>query len=292
MSIPFTCPHCGQQMEVADQYAGQTGPCSACGQTITIPGGPLPPMKPAYDRSAGGGGASIGIILAVVLVGVLFCGGILAALLIPAVGAAREAARRAQSMNNMRQIAIAMHNYHDTYNVFPPAVVRDEDGNLLYSGRVLLLPFLEQAPLYEQWKKYKAWDSPENLRYAEIVIKTFVDPSSTDTTPGHTDYLFVTGKGAGMEGDKPARIADITDGTSNTIMLVELANSGAHWAEPKDLDIATLAGGLPPGNHPGGNEVGLFDGSVRFVAKKNDPQALRALLTRSGGEPGNLDLRP
>ena len=99
---------------------------------------------------SGGGGGGI----AVVIVGdrraacsFAACG--MVALLLPAVQAAREAARRAQSSNNLKQIGLAMHNYHDTYGTFPPAVVTDASGKPLYSGRVLLLPFMEQAALFD-----------------------------------------------------------------------------------------------------------------------------------------------
>ena len=162
MPIPYSCPHCGKQFSVAEQYAGQTGPCAACGKPITVP---LPATNYAYapQSAATGSGTSGMVILAIAILASLFvCGGILVALLLPAVQAAREAARRAQSSNNLRQIGIALHNYHDTYKSFPPAVVTDAEGKPLYSGRVLLLPFLEQKALYDGFDLSQAWDSAEN----------------------------------------------------------------------------------------------------------------------------------
>ena len=95
MPIPFTCPHCGLETTVADQYAGQTGPCSRCGKPITIPGTPGAPGTPFYPPPKPASKAPILIIaLAVAVPVVLVCGGILVALLLPAVQAAREAARR------------------------------------------------------------------------------------------------------------------------------------------------------------------------------------------------------
>src|SRR5690348_349653 len=106
--IPFTCPHCGKFMEVADQYAGQSGPCASCGKPVTIPmAAPSAFAATAYGpppAKSGGGMATIFIVLGVSVVGLLMCAGVLAALLLPAVQAAREAARRSQSMNNLRQI--------------------------------------------------------------------------------------------------------------------------------------------------------------------------------------------
>jgi len=285
MPIAFACPHCGKQMNVDDQYGGQTGPCSGCGKPITIP-----PGKPAYapppgGAAAAGTGASIGVILIVLIVGAVMCGGILLALLLPAVQAAREAARRSQSTNNMKQIGLALHNYIDTYGEVPPAVVKDENGNPLYSGRVLLLPYLEQGALYNSMDKTKPWNAPENAHIASIRIPTFEDPSSVQagTPTPRTDYFFITGPGTVFEDGKQIKFMDITDGTSNTLWLLEGKNGTVHWAEPKDFDVGQL-GTLPQGNHPGGNIAGLMDGSVRFMSSNINPGTLKALITRSGGE--------
>src|SRR3954467_12063408 len=100
MPIPYTCPHGGKQFSVAEQFAGQTGPCAACGKPITVP---LPASGYAYtpQAAATGSGTSGMVILVIAILASLFvCGGILVALLLPAVQAAREAARRAQSSNN------------------------------------------------------------------------------------------------------------------------------------------------------------------------------------------------
>src|SRR4051812_15972177 len=106
MPIAYTCPHCGKQFSVAEQYAGQTGPCAACGQPITIP---QPAAAYAYTpqpakRSGSGTVIAVLVTLAVCSICVI---AILLALLLPAVQAAREAARRAQSSNNMKQLGLA-----------------------------------------------------------------------------------------------------------------------------------------------------------------------------------------
>jgi hypothetical protein len=78
-------------------------------------------------------------------------------------------------------------------------------------------------------------------------------------------------------------MADFTDGLSNTMMMVEVKGSGTNWAQPQDLEI-TGPTTLPPGNHPMGNIVSMYDGSVRFIRSDISPQTIRILATRDGGE--------
>jgi hypothetical protein len=281
MPISYSCPHCAKQFSVADQYAGQSGPCAACGKTITIPLG-IPALAPGgYAPKPSSGGASLATVLVLVVVLLLAIPAILAALLIPAVAAARGAARRAQSSNNMKQLALAMHNYHDVHKCFPPAVVTDANGNALYSGRVLLLPFMEQPNLYQAWDHTQAWNSPANRALSEATIPTFRDPADIGP-PGQTSYLFVSGPGTMGESGKKIDISQIADGTSNTIMFIEVKGSGISWAEPRDWDASTS---LPPSNHKSGNIVALADGSVRPLAPGTPPATIQAATTRAGGEP-------
>ncbi|QDU31269.1 hypothetical protein ETAA8_64220 [Anatilimnocola aggregata] len=280
MTIQFSCPHCSKQTEVADQYAGQSGPCGSCGKTVTIPGGTGYQSMPPPRKGAGGG--TIAIILVGAVVGLFFCSGILVALLLPAVQAAREAARRAQSSNNLRQILLAMHNYHDVHGQLPPAVVTDDQGNPLFSGRVLLLPYMEQQALFNQFDQSKAWDSPENAGVSNTAIKVFQDPSNPSNNAARSDYVFVTGPGTAFEGTKALRFSDVADGLSNTLGFVETKAGPSSWAEPVEWNADS--GAIPPGSHPGGTIAGLLDGSVRFISSGIDPQTTKALTTRSGGE--------
>jgi hypothetical protein len=116
---------------------------------------------------------------------------------------------------------------------------------------------------------------------SQTMIPVFHDPSGVGTT--QTDYLFVTGKGTIFEAGQATKFSGITDGSSNTIMLVEVRNSSVNWSEPRDLDISQPMP-LPPGNHPGGNIVGTADGAVRFMSKNVNPTLIRELSTRNGGE--------
>ena len=286
MPIAYSCPHCGKQFTVADQYAGQTGPCAACGQAITIPGA-MPPAGYYAPRPASGGAGGTVTLIIVLAVVVLMCPcGI--ALLLPAVQAAREAARRASSQNNMRQIGIALFNYHDTYGQFPPAIVTDKSGQPLYSGRVLLLPFLEQKPLFDSFDKTAAWDSPANMAYSQTMLRVFVDQSNPNQGSDGS-YAFLVGTGAMFEQGQAITLGTIADGTSNTMAMIEVQSTGGSWAAPGEVDISQLGvTGLPPGSHPGGNIVLMADGSVRFMSRSVAPQVLQSAATRAGGEPGQL----
>src|SRR5690606_17767117 len=152
MPIEFKCPHCGHQTLVADQYACQSGPGAACGQTITVPAAAVAAPAPTPPPRGSGSGWSLAVVLIVgAVVGLLFCGGILVALLLPAVQSARETARRVQCANNLKQIGLAMHNYMDVNGAFPPAYLADSDGKPMHSWRVLILPYMEHRSLYDRY---------------------------------------------------------------------------------------------------------------------------------------------
>lgn len=287
MPIQFACPACGKQTTVADQYAGQSGPCASCGKQVTVPFAAGAAAHPGYKSSGSGGGAAAGvgvIVLVVMLViggVVVVCGGVGVALLLPAVQQAREAARRMQSSNNMTQIVLSMHMYHDVHKEFPPAVVKDAEGKPLYSGLVLLLPYMEQAPLYDRFDKSKAWDSPENMPFSSMTVPMFLDPANPSTNMGRTDYVLISGTGSILE-DKPGMkhsMDTIVDGTSNTMLVMEIKGN-ASWAAPTTWDINQPLNG----NHPNVVIVGFADGSVKNISKNIDPGTLRKLTEKADGQ--------
>lgn len=335
MPINFTCPHCSKNMQVDDAYAGQSGPCAGCGQTITIPGpakpmasGPMdmPPPKPGLPPMAGPAGygqqfpgqqfpgqqfpgqpygnfappaqsSSAGLYVVVALVSVvvlLFGAGILVALLLPAVQAARGAARRAQSMNNMKQIVLALHNYEAQYQSFPPAFVADANGKPLYSWRVLILPYLGDpvaASASQRFDMSKAWDSPENRAISDMMVPIFHSPN--DVT-GTCSYMALAGPNTMFSGEKGTRLSQIADGTANSIALVEVFGRQQSWAEPKDVDVTAvpILVGRSPGQVPGTGGAStvviaaMGDGSVRAFPM-SDPGIephVRAMSTINGGE--------
>ncbi len=213
--------------------------------------------------------------------------GTLTGLLLPAVQSARAAARRMQSSNNLKQLGLAMHNFHDTYRSFPAAAGLDDDGEPMISWRVAILPYIEEAELYQKFKLDEPWDSEHNLALLDEMPDVFKHPSRA-TKPGHTVYQAPIGEDTLLRLKEPSRMQDITDGTSNTIMLVETAAERAvPWTAPQDyeLDIEDPAAGLFEG------DLGQFlfgDGSVRSLSRHIDLQLLNALFTRAGGEVTNF----
>jgi hypothetical protein len=210
------------------------------------------------------------------------------ALLLPAVQAAREAARRAQGTNNMKQIGLAMHNYHDVHRHLPAAAIADKQGRPLLSWRVAILPYIEQQELYQQFKLDEPWDSEHNRKLIAKIPQVYVNPSHPElAAEGKTVYLVLASEGTLFAGPKPPRFAEVLDGTSNTLMCLEVnAERAVVWTKPDDFQVDSkdpLAG--LRGARPNGFLAGLADGSVQFVSDSVDPAVLRAMFTRAGGEP-------
>jgi hypothetical protein len=197
----------------------------------------------------------------------------------------RQAAMRTQSANNLKQLALAMHNYHDSNKTFPPHAVYDANGKPGLSWRVLLLPYLEQNELYKQFRLNEAWDSAHNKKLLAKMPQVYVAPSDRPAPAGHTFYLAFVGKGAAFEGKKGMRLpADFPDGTSNTMMIAESARS-VPWTKPEDL--VYQADKAPPklgGVSPSGFYAAFADGSVRFFRKTIKDRTLHCYITRNGGE--------
>ncbi len=211
--------------------------------------------------------------------------GVLVGLLLPAVQAAREAARRMTASNELKQIGLALHNHHAAYNALPDRAIRDAQGEPLLSWRVKILPFIEQQALYERFHLDEPWDSPHNSQLIPLMPKTYVDPS-VPGEPGYTVFQMPIGEKVMFPDKGQRKFRDVLDGLSNTIMVVEASrNEMVPWTKPDDLQL-DLSNPLPQlGNtHQGGFHVLLGDGAVKFVASSIDLELLRALFTYQGKE--------
>jgi hypothetical protein len=199
------------------------------------------------------------------------------------IGVMREAARRSQCNSHLKQIAVALHSYHDTYGEFPPAFLGDEDGQPMHSWRVLILPWLEQAALYDQYDFEQPWDGPNNRRLLAQMPYVYQCPSDArrrQRPSEWTNYVAVVDPRTAWPGAKSTKLSDFTGGTANTILVLEDQSREILWMEPRDLtwDDATSAltsqdrqmGGVHRREdffyeYSGGRQAALVDGSVRYL---------------------------
>lgn len=216
----------------------------------------------------------------------LVCAGILTALMLPAVQAAREAARRMQCSNNMKQIALAMHNYHDVYGMLPPAYTVDDQGRPLHSWRTIILPFLEQGYLYDQVDFSKPWDDPANDAVRMMAIPTYYCPSS-NLDPLMTTYVVIVDPDTAFPGPAQTEFRMVTDGLSNTVLVTETDRDRAvHWMSPQDIDLPTYVQTATNHQpvHLGGSNEAMADGAVYFRPVSLAPEIREAMATIAGGE--------
>jgi prepilin-type N-terminal cleavage/methylation domain-containing protein/prepilin-type processing-associated H-X9-DG protein len=284
--------------------------------------------------------------------------GVLVALLLPAVQMAREAGRRSSCNNNLKQIGLALQNYHSTYNTFP---VARNSWPLVHSSLARLLPFMEQANVENLVNYNVPLSDPANVAASQKVIPIFVCPSDgaggrVYTIPdAGSNYVANNGSGTvaygliasgdGVFNQTYQGFKHLTDGSSNTAAFSESTLGRGDPSTPPDPrhDVLELAGGSDTtpaacagggtfsgkrggkwidghygntlynhfytpnprewdcGNgshnkglstarsyHPGGVNLLLCDGSVRFVPDTVDLATWRAIATRGSGDVADL----
>jgi hypothetical protein len=190
----------------------------------------------------------------------------------------------AESMNNLKKIVLACHNYESAHGHLPNNVV-DAKGQLRLSWRVLLLPYLEQEELFKSFKLDESWDGPTNKPLVEKMPKVFAIPT-LKTAKGETHYRGFTGPQAMFEKGKKITLTMIADGTSNTLLFVE-AEKSCVWTKPDDLpfdpnkdDVPKVGSGLAKGKFL----AAVADGSVRTISTTIPKDVMKALITRDGAE--------
>lgn len=198
--------------------------------------------------------------------------------------AAPEAAAREISFQNLRQIGLAMHNYHDTFQSFPAAHSPNPGGKPLLSWRVHILPYLGHEELYKEFHLDEPWDSEHNKRLIPRMPKLYRAPNSR-ADEYTTNYVGISTPNSILSGEKGVRMAEITDGTSNTLLVVEAADSEAvTWTQPKDLEpdmnLMKQLIGLQRKSF-----LALFaDGSVSKLSEELNEDQLSAYISKNGGE--------
>jgi len=280
-----TCPACAEPIDAGTEI------CPHCGINV-------PQYFPGKARAAGGdSGMTLGLIIggSVLFVMLLLCAGgfafrtmFMGRSTLTAVQTARESAREAMCRNNLRQIGLALHNYHDMYGSFPPAYIADESGRPMHSWRVLILPQLDQQALYSRYRWDEPWDGPNNSQLLSEMPAIYRCPSHPETNSTNTAYAGVFGPKSMFRGTLGIRLADVTDAPMYTAMVGELTDADIPWMQPRDVDITQhpVLGDSEgfSSYHPDGVHFLFVDGSARLVPEETDEEMIKALYTVSGGE--------
>lgn len=232
---------------------------------------------------------------------------VLIMLMTPSLSYPREANYRNWSRNNLRQVMIGLLCYDSAKGAFPSGYSVDEQGRALHSWRTHLLPFVEEQALYNMIRLDEPWDSPSNQKIVQdLAIDCFRSPreATRGSLQDETHYLAVVDEEAVIRPGKGARLRDVSDGCSNTIVLIETAGRGVYWHEPRDLSMEQaidLLTGQTDEKHVWAERgyyvtcryhgdglmprlVAFADGSVTQMPVLPSRQAARALLTAAGGE--------
>jgi hypothetical protein len=189
-----------------------------------------------------------------------------------------------RSAANLRKIAAGLHAYVESNGRFPASAISNADGKPLLSWRVAILPYIGEKSLYAQFKLDEPWDGAHNKALLEKIPNTFARIATPAKEPHATFYQGFTGKGAFFEGIRGFTLSEISDGTVNTLMVVE-AEAPVPWTKPEDLPFEP--GKAPPklgGQFRDGYVSVTADGYTRFIKRSIDPDLLNSLITRNGGE--------
>jgi hypothetical protein len=191
----------------------------------------------------------------------------------------------AQDLNNLRNLALAVLNYHDFYHRIPPAVVIGPDGKTPHSWRVELLPFVSEGALYRKYHMDEPWDSPANKQILEQMPAVFRSPYDDPKSLNSGCYFL-----AGPDTAAGATLREITDGLSNTFLFVT-AKRNIPWTKPEDIPfdstqpVPTL-GGFVPGEFA----AAMCDGSAHRFQIDRVQNQLKWLIMRNDGKPIPLDV--
>lgn len=196
-----------------------------------------------------------------------------------------SAARRIQCTNNLKQIGMALHNYHGEYNAFPPAYTVDANGKPLHSWRTLLLPYIDQKQLYEKIDLSKPWNDPVNKLASETTLDIYCCPASNHEN--QTTYLAIVGDHYGWRAGESRKLAEISDDHNFTIMIIDVPpEDQVPWMSPQDTNeqsVLNFRSGSKL-SHSGGVNSLRVDGSVRFLPSKMDVTVFKAMLTIDGND--------
>lgn len=294
MPYLFTCPHCQAQTQVEDRYSGKSGECFSCGSPIQVPefaSATTSAAETANKRPMGvmiSAGVVLTMLVCIVFALVRFGGS--------SVSRLSEIRIQNASIKNLESIAAALNAYAADYGTYPPAVVRDAAGRPMHSWRVLILPYLGEQGIYDQFDLSKPWDHDLNLQASYIMPRVYEHPADNNITGARSGYYLITGPGTLFPASNPLSPATIRDKASQTILVIAgtppLNRSIGGWAEPIDLDYSAMRGvingtvGIEPGGlMDSGVTMATVDGRGHFLSNGLSPNTFNALVTPNGNEP-------
>jgi prepilin-type processing-associated H-X9-DG protein len=223
-------------------------------------------------------------------------------LMLPKVQGAREAARRTQCKNNLKQVGTAIDDWHAEHGRLPEPATSAQ-GEQPVSWRIALLSYLapEHAGLAAGYDPTRTWDDSANVAVARRRPAPYVCPTNPRPKDGSgryfTAYALMTGPGTPLPPEGPLMLKDLTDGQAQTLLVGEACGLGIVWTEPRDADVSVdeiginrpgpaqdRSAGILSSYHVGGTHVLMADGSVQFLSQGTDEQTLRALITATAGD--------
>lgn len=237
--------------------------------------------------------------------------GLLMSLLLAAVQACRETARRIKCANNLRNQVLALEDHCAAHGRFPAGRTLVRGGE--YSWCFETLPRLDQSALFSGFDRTRSWRDPKgNLALANTSLSIFRCPSAITKFDGKTDYAGILGSLlpgfaiVGQDNDNGVLVetgqsrrqgvspGEITDGASQTILVAECGDREAEWGgrwisgynctSHNNGGINDLKGGDIHSLHPHGAYVGFADGRIQFLSSSTDEQVIGSICTRGGGE--------
>jgi prepilin-type processing-associated H-X9-DG protein len=224
---------------------------------------------------------------------IFVCCSVALSLILPAGPPSREAAPRAICQSHMRNLGLAILNYAAEHDGFlPPPYLADDTGRPIHSWRVLMLPYIDRRDLYDKYRFDEPWDGPHNRQLHDTMIEVFCCPEAGRPSTS-TNYVVVRGNETAWPDSQQIKLDEISsaDGLEHTLLLVETAETGIHWMEPRDdsfskipLRLDSSAGPAVSSRHPGVVNVIFCDGRVKPLSQELPPATIRALLTVRGGE--------
>ena len=216
--------------------------------------------------------------------------------------------RRHSCRNNLKQLVLSLHSYHDRHRSFPPAVLTDADGKPLHSWRTLLLPYLDHETVYEAFDLKRKWDT-QGHREKALFFPVFQCVENDEIwETDRSSYIAVIGPNTAWRADGKVKLSDITDHHGETILLIESTHNPPQWAEPRDVRLEDLSLQINDSSKPSLSSrhvvkqtwfwqpnipvvnVAFVDGSVRRLRADIPPDQLRSMLTINGGDEVDVEV--